>query len=494
MKSQSARIIRFRHRALRVTTRERLHVVVIGGGFSGTAVAGQLVRLGDSRFRITLLNADERLGRGLAYSTAGKAHLLNTRARDMSLYPDQPDHFVHWLERHGYPNSAADFIARSRFGDYLEDALVEMSLRATQADIRFTARTGSRVIDVMASGVGFLVTLDDASTLECDAVVLATGHPPPRDVLSPWLPHGHERWVRDPWRDGFEAAGKNDRILMIGSGLTMVDKVLELGGRGHAGPIHVLSRRGLLPRAHRKRPEPLTLDLQERLVWELAQATTPRKMLRAVRRTIVAAECRNLSWHAVIDAMRPIVSDLWSNMPVAARRSFLNRLRPWWEVHRHRMAPASSITIASMIRHGKLEIRAGEVRYAADNGPRLEIGQKLRGEGGERVEHYDWVINCTGNDSGRANCPLDRRLIDRGLLAEDLLGIGYATTGEGEAMTVDGPVHNLYLLGPARRPQKWESTAVPELRLQAGEIATALLAKADMRIPSSRYRPSPASL
>lgn len=493
MNRETARVVRFRPRVPRLSVRERFHVVVIGGGFSGTAFVSQLVRHADSRFRITLLNADERLGRGLAYASINEIHLLNARARDMSLYADEPDDFVLWLKQHGLQNSGGDFVSRKRFGDYLEDSLVETSLFAAQTDVPFTAMTGKRVVDLMAGGRGFVVALEDASTLQCDAVVLATGHPPPRDLLSPWLPEGHERWIRDPWHNSLDA-DKNDRILMVGSGLTMVDKVLELDAQRHEGPIHVLSPRGLLPRAHRRRAEPLPAELRESLVRALSRATTPRQMLRATRRAIAAAESRGLSWHAVIDSMRPLVPDMWSAMPLVARRRFLNHLRPWWDVHRHRMAPVSSVTIAAMMRRGRLDIRAGEVCYAGSDGSRLLIAQSLRGEIGTCFERYDWVVNCTGHDGGGSDRPLDRQLIRRGLVAEDCLGLGYTTTDDGEAMTVDGPVRNLYLLGQARRPQEWESTAVPELRKQAVKIATALIARVNNETGAVDHRLSPSNV
>src|SRR5690606_25076177 len=77
---------------------------------------------------------------------------------------------------------------------------------------------------------------------------------------------------------------RHDRVLMIGSGLTMIDKLLELEACGHTGPVHALSRRGLLPRAHRRRPETLPADVQRALSDGLARAGSLRAMLRVTRR------------------------------------------------------------------------------------------------------------------------------------------------------------------------------------------------------------------
>ncbi|HWM27513.1 MAG TPA: FAD/NAD(P)-binding protein, partial [Woeseiaceae bacterium] len=70
---------------------------------------------------------------------------------------------------------------------------------------------------------------------------------------------------------------------------------------------------------------------------------------------------------------------------------------------------------------------------------------------------------------------LERHLIDRGMLRQDPLGLGYVTGHNGAAFGLRGPVAGLYLLGPACRPERWENTAVPELRQQADVLATELM-------------------
>jgi uncharacterized NAD(P)/FAD-binding protein YdhS len=84
---------RTRHMACR-------HAIIIGGGASGVLLACQLLRLGNSGFRVTLIERRPEIGRGLAYHTGNPDHLLNVRAANMSALPEDPDHFWRWLSAH----------------------------------------------------------------------------------------------------------------------------------------------------------------------------------------------------------------------------------------------------------------------------------------------------------------------------------------------------------------------------------------------------------
>jgi uncharacterized NAD(P)/FAD-binding protein YdhS len=46
----------------------------------------------------------------------------------------------------------------------------------------------------------------------------------------------------------FDKVKAGDTVLVIGTGLTMIDAVLELERRGTPAAIHAISRNGLLPR------------------------------------------------------------------------------------------------------------------------------------------------------------------------------------------------------------------------------------------------------
>src|SRR5690606_12275089 len=229
----------------------RHHVVIIGGGFSGTALAVQLLRCGDARREITLIESGERLGRGIAYGTSLDSHVLNTRAGRMSLLPDDPEHFVGWLRRRGHAASGDDFVSRRLYGDYVEDTFLAALREAGPSGQVFRALTRVSATDVVNLGDGLAVELANGNWLRAGSVVLALGHPRPTDPLADGVGPWPTRSRRDPWqRDLAADIAPDDRVLISGTGLTMVDAVLTLQSNGHRGQVHALSRNGLLPRPH----------------------------------------------------------------------------------------------------------------------------------------------------------------------------------------------------------------------------------------------------
>jgi uncharacterized NAD(P)/FAD-binding protein YdhS len=452
--------------------RDRYHIVVVGGGYSGVALCAQLIRESRGPLAVTVVEGGEKLGRGIAYGTTDEQHLLNTRARQMSLLGDDPEHFVRWSEARGKRVAPDSFAPRRVYGEYLDATL--RSIVATRRNVRFDALLETRVADVQRSSSGFTVSLEGGGKMQASAVVLATGHAPPSDPLARWLPHGSKRYLQDPWRhDDLARIGPADRVLIVGTGLTMVDVTLSLARRGHSGGIDALSRHGLLPREHAAASQVLPRELRDALYRELAHNDL-RHSLRSLRATVAAAERRGLSWHAVMDALRPVTQRLWVGMCPADRQRFVGRLRTFWDVHRHRLSAAPSQVLDGLRARGRLVVRAGRIQRASSTAKGIAVDV----ERGARVqrERYDWVVNCTGSSFSRASCRgLEKQLIDRGLLLVDPLGLGYVAEPTGAVFGLQGPVRGLYVLGPACRAQCWENTAVPELRKQSEILAAELL-------------------
>ncbi|HEY8518916.1 MAG TPA: FAD/NAD(P)-binding protein [Gammaproteobacteria bacterium] len=454
---------------------ERRRVVIVGGGFSGAALAARLVADGRRTLRVTLVESGTRLGRGVAYGTDAPCHLLNTSAASMSLLTDDPGHFLRWLRARGYPALGSSFVPRRLYGEYVERTLIERCTAPGAAP--FTVLAETTVTDIEpTTGHGFAVVLEGGSRLLADAVVLATGNPPPADPLAAWLPDGADGYVRDPWAaDAVRAIAPTDRVLLVGTGLTMVDVALALAGNGHRGPIDALSRHGLLPRIAASSPQVLPPDLLRPLRAAVASREL-RCVLRTARSTARAAEARGIGWHAVIDALRVRAPQLWEALDAADRRRFVRLLRPYWDVHRHRMAPAAARQLGVLEAEGQLRVLAGRIRGARETSAGIEIQYCPRGSGRSLRTTYRWVVNCTGSRFDRRNArPLERALLERGLLVCDPLGLGYVTDGCGMALGARDPVPGLYVLGPACRPRWWEHTAVPELRAQADALAERLL-------------------
>ena len=462
--------------------REEQRVAIVGAGFSGAALAAHLLAHESDHVHVTLIEASGRFGRGAAYGTQCAEHLLNTRADRMSLLAEDPEHFVRWCRSRGLAIGHADFAPRRIYGDYVEHTLRALTEGAAA---RRATLVHARVAAVEPATQEFALMLDDGRVLRADSVVLATGHPLPADPLARWLPSDAQRYVRDPWcTAALDGIGAEDSVLLLGTGLTMVDTALSLAARGHRGRIDALSRRGLLPRAHAPVVQLLPRDLHEELERGVARGNL-RCALRAVRRAVAAAEARGLGWQCVIDALRSRTSALWDQLAAGDRRRFVERLRPYWDVHRHRLPPATAARIEELRAAGRLRVLAGRVQGAESRAHAIDLELRLRRQAGGRRERYAWIVNCTGPSfDKRSSRGLERQLLERGLLMADPLALGYLTTANGTAFGTRGPVPGLHLLGPACRPRWWEHTAVPELRRQACALADELARRRVVRAPA----------
>ncbi|MGC2408146.1 MAG: FAD-dependent oxidoreductase [Candidatus Cybelea sp.] len=298
-----------------------LDVAIVGGGFSGCAVAANLARRAGSELAVAVFESGE-LGRGAAYGTSHREHLLNTRAHLMSLYVDDPDHFVRWLGLRGGP---LDFMPRQLYGEYVGEIA-----RQTFARPRFT-HVRDRVRRVYASDDGgFIVDASQGARFGARAVVLATGNPAPRGDFLPAAVGHHPGFIADPWRFDYRVVGGH--VLVIGTGLTALDVLVALRASGHRGTVHMLSRNRRFPAVH---ANVVPYDVIPALDSRNAGA-----LLRSFRRHLDEAARRGFDWRAVIDALRPETEAIWRRVSPLEQRRFERHLRSRWERHRHR-APAS---------------------------------------------------------------------------------------------------------------------------------------------------------
>jgi uncharacterized NAD(P)/FAD-binding protein YdhS len=437
------------------------HVAIIGAGFSGTLQAINLLRHDGPR--ATLIERAATPAEGLAYGAAHPQHLLNVRAAGMSAFPDDPDHFVRWLMARGVPDAATAFAPRLTYGAYLREMLDEA--RARSGD-RLAVVQGE-VVDLERADDGVTLSLTDGGRIAADAAVLAVGNLPPHDpvgldpaALAP------PRYFGDPWDSRLtRGLGPDDTVLIVGTGLTMVDVALALEASGFAGRIVALSRRGLLPRRHAGGTAEWD-RLDER-------PSVPASALVAELR----ARAEVIGWRQAVDELRPFTQSMWRNASDVERRRFIRHLRPWWDVHRHRLAPPVAGRIDAMLASGQLQPVAGKTiafRAIEDD---VELTWRRRGADTSETMRVARVINCTGplGDLARAEDPLLRRLVKCGLIRPDAQHLGIDVDSEARTIAADGTSNDdLYALGPMTRGAFWEIVAVPDIRVQTWILARRL--------------------
>jgi uncharacterized NAD(P)/FAD-binding protein YdhS len=441
-------------------------------------VAVQLLKAGRP-LRIVVVEPRPQLGPGLAYSTSCAGHLMNVPSGKLSLADDDPKHFVKWL-RTNYNDRGDDysFAPRLVYGRYVS-ALLEAACDQARPGVSFE-HVRSEAIALDKEGSRFCLRLRDGSTVEADAVVLALGNPPPSEEAIPAVQgsafQSSPCYFRSAWDPGAASSLEPEApVLLVGSGLTAVDTAIALHEQGHRGVIHIVSRRGLLPRSHALSAPP------NRGGWKLEVSTSLRELCPKVRKQIRVAETRGEDWRGVIDGLRADTPRLWQGLPCAERRRFLRHLRPYWDVHRHRMAPEVSAFIDGSLREGRLKLHAGRIRkiLATADGAQAQI--KPRGRSEELVLAVRRVINCTGPDFDlrKLQHPFWKDLFDKGTVDSGPMGLGLKTTADGELISARGEVATNFLtLGPARMGSDWETIAIPEIRAQATALASRLLGTA----------------
>lgn len=444
-------------------------VVVIGGGLSGALFGLKLSRARPD-LRVVVIESGRRLGRGLAYGACTARHLLNVPATRMELgltpsfidwLAARPDLTVEALEESG-GDLAAAFLPRAVFGTYLQERLDEA--RAVSDGPGFVALRG-RASAIM-TGVRRGVRLEDGRTVLAASVVLAIGNLPPQPPGGPdgWF-YDTALFTPDPWApDAFADLDPAAPILLVGTGLTMVDVALKLADEGHTGPMLAVSRRGLAPLSHRAGGAwpPFLQDML---------GASPLALSRRVRAEVAAADAQGVPWQRVFDAARPAVGGIWSRWSHRQRSQFLRHLRARWDIHRHRTAPRIATALGELTRRGQLEIQGARLGGYAVEGDRVTVTLAPRG-GGRRTFTAARVINCTGpaSDLRRLALPLIEDLKARGLAQPDALGLGLETQ-DCALVQPDGAVSSwLFGLGPVTRPAWWEITATPEIVVQIDRL------------------------
>lgn len=437
-------------------------VAVIGSGYSAVALALNLVDLLPPTTKVSLVGKAAVQGKGIAYSTKAECHLLNVPAGRMSLFADRPNHFTAWLGGQGYPWTGNDFVPRRIYGTYVRDCLAE-ALKRTGNRAAITLVDAEALNAEARQDGGLLFSLSNGERLSADVSALCTGAgarrlPLPEQALSPAV---QALVVHDPWADAWwERLPADGDVLFVGTGLTTIDQALLLKRRGFRGTMHAASRHGLLPQPHLfRRADPVNAAL-----------VPGEGELSAMLATLRAQAAAAPDWRAVMDGLRPVTQALWRGLDDAQRARFLRHAATFWNVHRHRMAPAVAEEIDDLQRDGKLLVHRGRLEAL-----RLENGRLAADLGGRAAATVaaHLVVNCTGFDRCTATAsPLLRSLAAKGLLQPDPLGLGIVVDDEAAVRAADGaPVTRLFALGPLTAGRNWEITAVPDIRVQARSVA-----------------------
>lgn len=453
-------------------------IAIIGGGVSGAALLLALLRQ-DSAAEVVVYEPEPEIGPGLAYGAAAPWHLLNVIATRASLYANDPDHWWRWARQHGptlgWPETsqagAEDYLPRRLFGHYVVHELDAARRRPSPVRV-LHHRTAAA--DITATEKGVSVTDAEGRPAQFDTAVLATGAPSSphfdlpglADIRKQWI------WIDDPWDlPRLAKIPRDEAVLIVGSALTMADTILSLARQAHRGPIHVLSRHGVVPTARREQPVlPTGLSADD-------SGLPVSQLLHRLRRAVQIHGGDN--WQGVFEGLRGCTNDLWLGLPPQAQRRFMRHLKALWDAHRFRMPPSTAKTLEQMRRDGQIRFHKGSLqRLVQRSNGGIGVEYRPRGHASSHVLSVAAIVDCTGPrrpETDWAGQLLDRALA-RGLLVKAPCGIGIHATPQGTVLDSAGKtVSGLHLIGPLLRGTLLESTAISEIRIQADALASRLM-------------------
>ncbi|WP_170117007.1 FAD/NAD(P)-binding protein [Phyllobacterium sophorae] len=445
-------------------------VAIIGGGFSGTAIAYHLAAQTQRRdIEIVVIEPRERPGGGLAYSSKDLAHRINVPAAKMTMISAEPEHFTRWLAKDAA--SVGDVLARTAKGDEFPQRSVFG--RYVHNHVEPFLETGrirherATALSIRPVGERYSIVLTGEGNVDADIVVIATSHPLPSvpGALRPLI--GSPRFIADPYaEDTLLKIEQDHAVLVIGTGLTAADVIASLDRSGHRGDIVALSRHGYRSRGHAAQvAEPF---------GSFGNDETASSLLISVRHVLKEAQNQGLAWHPVLDALRDQAPAIWAALPSHERRRLVRHLRGLWDVHRFRIAPQVEDVLDRRLREGTLQIIAASLHSAHETSRRFNVSYRRRYKQSLEKAGFDAIVITTGpaHATIAQSNPVVRSLFDQGLLASDPIGLGLHTAKSGQAIGNKGEIaRNLFIGGPLARGTFGELMGVPEVTRYAEFIA-----------------------
>ncbi|HEY5334263.1 MAG TPA: FAD/NAD(P)-binding protein [Solirubrobacterales bacterium] len=453
-------------------------IAIVGGGAAGALAAVHLLRERRERgaLEIDLIDRTGSFGAGVAYGTQDPLHLLNVPAVRMGAITGHPEHFHDWLADRGEPADPEAFLPRGLYATYVRDLLASAERDASGARLR---RHCGEVVGVVehhgAAAAPLELSLDEGERIEADRVILALGPLGAGDPIR--VPPELKRsgvYVADPWAAGaLEEARAARSVLIVGTGLSMVDVALSLSEEDDGPRIRAVSRHGLVPRRHRR-----SLTNVRRF-----HVPTESGDLEPILASVFAQICRVAKqgddWRDVIDSMRPLTPQLWKSLKVEEKQRFLSEFQRLWDIHRFRMAPDVAERFDALCSAGRLRTGASSIVSLEPYRGRARAALRIPGSHEVEIVEVDRVINCSGAgcDLRRQAPPLLAGLLAAGSARPDELGLGLDVDEDGALLDAEGlPSERLFAIGSLRKGVEWEAIGITEIRDHSGAVARQIVA------------------
>jgi len=464
-------------------------IAIVGGGFAGSMTAVHLMQQADCQLNIIIINNRFPLVKGIAYATHYAEHLLNVPVSSISAFSKHAEHFFNWLRKQdAFKDIEAEtlknsFAPRKIYAEYL-DTIWATALENKSSEVNLQMLE-DEVINITPNGMGFDLQLQNASPVKADYVVLATGNAIPKNILiADNSFYNSKLYYKNPWDDTCMQGLQSERdILIIGNSLTMIDAVISLQSKGFAKKIYTMSPHGfaIMPDAH---VPPYDQDI----LSEIPRPYRLYDLVKLINKHMKRCEREGVSKVAVVNSIRYQLQNIWFDFTMDDRRYFLKRISPLWNAWRHRTPAGMYERISNLINSGKLNPIAGRLVSLTEKDGYVEARIKDKKAGKEISLDVERVINCTGSQIDvQLPGSLLNTLYTAGLIDADPLKISLnADAATNRVINRDGHIlPNMYTLGNNMKGILWETTGVPEIRVQAENVAAKLLEQTKETTPLS---------
>jgi uncharacterized NAD(P)/FAD-binding protein YdhS len=435
-------------------------IAIIGFGFCGIMVFGNILKKistqkSQNKIKFIIFEKDGEESLGAGFSNFNDNYILNVPAKRMSPFEDSPNDFLDFLKEN-YPeiynkNGPDGYISRNIYGQFLKKLRNDFFKIANDLEIDHEL-IQKNVIDI---DEGFKINAGN-QIFDADEVVLSSSFV--QSKLNYCL--NDEKLISPLWsKNSINFHQKNnfkvdDKICIIGTGLSAVDVLVGLNAKNFSGKIYAISRRGNFPQPHFSNHNNISqgsinfIDDSDAKTGIVNISLKFRKYLR---------DNQNYDLRNLIDSIRGKTKFLWQNFDEKNKRNFLKKLLPYWNIFRHRVPNSSLEIINKMIENNRLEIIKSSVKSIEKSDGKFIIKTN------KKTLECNYVVNCLGFDFNIKNYPLIQSMTDKKLLKQDLI-------------LVQSNNAKIHLVGGLNIGRDFEITAVPDIRVDANLVAEKILA------------------
>ncbi|KSV76079.1 hypothetical protein N182_24900 [Sinorhizobium sp. GL2] len=428
------------------------HIAIVGRGFSGVMMAIALMKSVRAAFHVHLFDPQPTISGGQVLAAAQSGEILNSRVRDLSVAAGQPEDFNDWLSANAefraavpaaIPGFQQIFVPKSIFSDYVYQRFSEALTRRPDISMQLSCQA---VLGLRKQANGRFLVVQENATVECDAVVLATGFGLRRgemEVADEEKPLVRARRLVVP-----------RHTVLLGSGVRVVDRLLQLRDNGFAGEVTILSRHGFLPQPHTRLSAAPTFPVEP-------MPTRLGEIVRFVRQACAEAEEAGLGWQAAMNGLRRRARSLWQALPEEEKHRFNRHLRSIYDSHRNRLPAPLYLRLRQELASERTVLRKGWAGRRRPEG----LMVRFAGESQETLLSADQVIDCRCS-APDLQAPLMQSLFSGGLAEPDELDLGIAVSPTGEVLAGGAPTRDLYAIGPLGVGSLPDIDLVPEIVTQ----------------------------